>query len=307
VTLDSAAVKAEAARLGFIACGVAALEPLPHATELDRWLRSGWGGNMRYIHRQAKKRKNPQLADPSATRAVVVLDNYYSGNDSPAGGPKIARYARGEDYHRVTLRRLNQLVDFLRLHGATTARPYVDTGPIAERELAQRAGLGWIGKNTMLIRPGTGSWFFIGEVLTDLPLEVDRPMEVDHCGSCTRCLDACPTNAFVQPRVLDATHCISYLTIEHKSDMPEEFGSKLAGWGFGCDICNEVCPWNERFAVPTRIAEFRQRETPHGAPADPFDSMDEAEFQRRFGDTALARAGLIRMRRNWKAAWRSLL
>jgi epoxyqueuosine reductase len=305
VTVEASAVKAEALRLGFLACGITGVEPLPHAAELDRWLRSGWGGNMRYIHRQARKRKNPGLADRSASRAVVVLDNYYSPDGSDSG-PRIARYARGEDYHRVTLRRLAQLADFLRHHGAATARPYVDTGPIAERELAQRAGLGWIGKNTMLIRPGVGSWFFIGEVLTDLLLEVDCPMETDHCGSCTRCLEACPTGAFIEPRVLDATRCISYLTIEHKMDIPPEIKPKLAGWAFGCDICNEVCPWNERFAAPTGITEFQPRAGPDHAGPDLFESLDEAGFERRYGDTPLARPGLLRMRRNWKAAWESL-
>ena len=151
------------------------------------------GGNMRYLHRQARKRKNPQAADPSARRAIVVLDNYYYDVTEDTARPKVARYARGQDYHAVTLRRLHLLADFLRHNGAKTARPYTDSGPLAERELAQRAGLGWIGKNTMLIRPGQGSWVFIGTVLTDLDLEIDKPLETDHCGSCTRCLEACPT------------------------------------------------------------------------------------------------------------------
>lgn len=316
-------IKAEAERLGFLTCGITTLEPLPHVDELTRWLAGGFAGNMRYLHRQAKKRKNPQLADLSATRAIVVLDGYYYGTGrtentecsvgaiqpptrtAPAA-PQIARYAQGEDYHRVTLRRLELLADFLRQNGAETARPYVDTGPIAERELAQRAGLGWIGKNTMLIRPGTGSWFFIGSVLTDLELPTDAPFQTDHCGSCTRCLDACPTGAFVEPRLLDATRCISYQTIEHKGAVPPEIEEKLAGWAFGCDICNEVCPWNERFAAPSSITEFEPRPAFDGAGPGFFETMEPAEFDRRFGDTPLARPGLERMRRNWKAAWESL-
>lgn len=322
MTLSAGDVKTEAARLGFIACGITPLTPLPHGIELDRWLRLGYAGNMRYIHRQARKRKNPRLADTSARTAVVVLDNYYcsegeagqsvNDGDASAGGPRvpgalpqIARYARGEDYHRVTLRRLEQLAQFLERHGARTARPYVDTGPIAERELAQRAGLGWIGKNTMLLRPGVGSWFFIAEVLTDLELETDPPFTTEHCGSCTRCLDACPTGAIVEAHVLDATKCISYVTIEQKGPIPPATASKLAGWAFGCDICNEVCPWNDRFAAQTGVPEFLPRTEFLGAGPEFFERMDEAEFEARFGDTPLARPGLERMRRNWAAAWKA--
>ena len=323
-SLTAAQVKAEAQRLGFIACGITSLDPLPHAAELDRWLKSGYSGNMRYLHRQAKKRKDPQKADLEATRAVMVLENYWSA-DGPDGADdakgvdeqsvssaqsadtvRIARYARGEDYHRVTRARLEVLADFLRQHGAKAARAYVDTGPIAERELAQRAGLGWIGKNTMLLRPGTGSWFFIGSVLTDLPLEIDAPFESDHCGSCTRCLDACPTSAIVEPRLLDATRCISYLTIEHKKEIPEELIPHLSGYAFGCDICNDVCPWNQRFAEETTVAELRPRTVPDTADPQYFERMDQETFDRTFADTPLSRPGLERMRRNWRAAHQSL-
>ena len=320
MTVTAAQVKAEAMRLGFIACGITSLGVLPHGLELDRWLRLGYAGNMRYIHRQARKRKNPQLVEEAARSAVVILDNYYSNEaddahavtkqqserPSTGRGPRLARYARGEDYHRVTLRRLEELAGFLRSHGARTARPFVDAGPVAERELAQRAGLGWIGKNTMLIRPGVGSWFFIAEVLTDLELEADSPFPSDHCGICTRCLEACPTQAFVEPRVLDATRCISYVTIEQKGPIASETVSRLSGWAFGCDICNEVCPWNERFASPTTVPEFQARGATAGAAPDLFEQMNETEFAARFGDTPLARTGLDRMRRNWAAAWDSL-
>ncbi len=298
-------VLTRAAELGFIACGITSLEPIPHAQELEAWLKSGRAGNMRYLHRQAKKRKNPQLADLDANRAVVVLDNYYSSDtNKPADSPRLARYARGTDYHSVTLKRLQILAAFLRQNGAMIARPYVDTGPIAERELAQRAGLGWIGKNTMLLRPGVGSWFFIGTVLTDLELETDPPATEDFCGSCTRCLDACPTQAFPEPRVLDATRCISYLTIEHRGPIPADLEGSQGNWAFGCDICNEVCPWNLRFAEETSVIEFRPRETLDGAGPDYFERLDEATFLTRFGDTPLQRAGLEGMRRNWRSAWR---
>lgn len=305
----SADIKALAAELGFIACGITTLDPLPHAEFLDRWLRDGRGGNMRYLNRQARKRKNPQLADLEARRAIVVLDNYYYADPPQAAAPadaqapKVARYARGRDYHQTTLSRLDRIAARLRDHGAVTARPYTDTGPIAERELAQRAGLGWIGKNTMLLRPGVGSWFFIGCVLTDIELDTDPPFTTDHCGSCTRCLDACPTTAFIEPRLLDARRCIAYLTIEQKGPIPEPFDGQLSGWAFGCDACNEVCPWNERFATPSLIEAFAPRPDLAGAGERFFEDMDQAEFDRRFGDTPLARPGLERMRRNWRAAW----
>ena len=305
MTVTARAVKDEALRLGFAACGISSLDPIPHAESLDHWLEAGYGGTMRYIHRQAKTRKRPAFLAPAAKCIVVVIHTYYS-RGTPSHGPRLARYAQGMDYHTVTLDRLEQLGDFLKASGANLARAYVDTGPLQERELAQRAGLGWIGKNTMLLRPGLGSWFFIGEVVTDLELEIDAPFEVDHCGTCTRCLDACPTAAFVEPRVLDATRCISYLTIEHKGPIPAEMASSLNGWAFGCDICNDVCPWNERFAQGTAEPAFQPRADLDAAGPSFFDTMDAAEFERRFGDTPLSRAGLAGMRRNWKAAWESL-
>jgi epoxyqueuosine reductase len=297
-------VKAKAAALGFIACGITDLQPSAYAKELDDWLRQGYGGTMRYLHRQAAKRRDPRKVDPLACRAVVILDNYYHRGYTPgySGDPKVARYASSKDYHLVTLNRLNSLAEFLKGHGANAARPYVDTGPVPERELAQRAGLGWMGKNTMLLRPGVGSWFFIGTVFTDLPLEIDAPFTSDHCGSCTRCLDACPTSAFVSPHVLDATKCISYLTIEWKKDLPAELAGRFDGWAFGCDICNEVCPWNLRFAEDTQIEEFRPRNDLAGAGPTHFDAMTEAEFGRKFADTPLSRPGLELMRRNWRNA-----
>lgn len=300
------AVKAEASRLGFLACGISGLEPTPHGDVLDRWLAAGHAGTMRYIHRQARKRKQPSQIDNQAITAVVVLDNYYHTNRSEVSQPKIARYAAGQDYHRAVAERLTKLAEFLRQNGAKVARAYVDAGPVPERELAQRAGLGWIGKNTMLIRPETGSFFFIASILTDLPLRRDEPFQSDRCGSCTRCLDACPTAAFVEPRVLDATRCISYVTIEQRGNIAPDIAEQLEGWAFGCDICNEVCPWNQRFATETSHSEFHPRTTFSGAKRDFFDQMTPEEFAQRFSDTPLERTGLERMRRNWKAGWESL-
>ena len=314
VSSDSASTRelqTIAKQLGFTACGVASLEPSRYADALDRWLAAGYAGGMRYLHRQAGKRKAPAEIVPGANAAVVVLENYLpkdqgSGVREPGRAVKIAKYARGTDYHIAFRRRLGLLAEWLRAQGADLAETWVDAGPVPERELAQRAGLGWIGKNTMLIRPEAGSYFFIGTIFTDLALEPARGADYDRCGSCTRCLDACPTTAFVEPRVLDATRCISYLTIESRLPTPEPLAGMLTGWGFGCDICNDVCPWNLRFAAPASAPEYQDREAI--ASEDPafFERMDEAEFARRFADTPLERPGLAGMRRNWAAAFHSL-
>ena len=301
------ALKARAAELGFLACGITDPSPPPHADRLDAWLAKGYAGTMRYLHRQAKRRKDPRLNVPDALAVVVLLENYYSPDTAAdLDPPRIAKYARGQDYHRVTLERLGRLAEWLREHGAAVAHPYVDDGPIPERELAQRAGLGWIGKNTMLIRPGVGSFFFIGTIFTDLPLPSDPAFTTDHCGSCTRCLDACPTDAFIEPRVLDATRCISYLTIEQRGAIPEPLVEHLRGFAFGCDICNDVCPWNHRFAAPTSVPELRPLHSLAGIDERHFETIDEAEFRRRYGGTAFERPGLAGMRRNVRAALASM-
>jgi epoxyqueuosine reductase len=303
----ASALKERARELGFLACGITDPSPPPHAAEFDAWLARGYAGTMRYLHRQARRRKNPKINVPEALSVVVVLDNYYwPESDRETRPPRIAKYARGQDYHRVTRRRLDQLGEFLRTHGAAVAHSYADDGPIPERELAQRAGLGWIGKNTMVIRPGAGSFFFIGTIFTDLALPLDQPVDTDHCGSCTRCLDACPTGALVEPRVLDATRCISYLTIEQRGPIPDEITPRLAGYAFGCDICNDVCPWNHRFAERTEVEEFRPVQRLAGADAEYFDRMDETEFAARFSDTPFERPGLAGMRRNLHAAFASV-
>jgi epoxyqueuosine reductase len=294
--------------LGFLAWGVADLAASRRGEALDAWLARGFGGTMRYLHRQARKRKRPADIVPGARAAVMVLDGYVPPEPAPPAGPavKVAKYARGRDYHLDLMERLDDLAAVLRAHGATVARPFADAGPVPERELAERAGLGWIGKNTMLIRPGTGSFVFIGAVLTDLALPADRPLDTDHCGSCTRCLDACPTGALVAPRELDATRCISYLTIESRAPAPPGLAERFEGWAFGCDICNDVCPWNERFARPTPNPAYHDRGDPDRTDPGCLDRMDEAEFARRFADTPLSRPGLVRMRRNWRVAFASL-
>jgi epoxyqueuosine reductase len=302
MTLASA-VKSRASELGFAACGVTHPGPSAHGDWLERWLAKGYAGTMRYLHRQASRRKDPGLIMPEARSVVVVLDNYYTPDrEIDQRPPRIAKYARGEDYHRVTQRRLSVLAEFLRERGAGLTRTFADAGPVPERELAQRAGLGWIGKNSMLISPTAGSFFFIGSIFTDLALPPDLPFELDRCGSCTRCLDACPTQAFVEPRLLDATRCISYLTIEQRGPIPPDLAERFEGYAFGCDICNDVCPWNQRFARPTDIPEFLPNSLP-GPEPDLFENMDQEEFTQRFGHTALERPGLEGMRRNYRAAF----
>src|SRR5207253_10423170 len=210
------------------------------------WLTPGFAGTLECLPRGREMRRASRLPLPGAVSAVVVALNY--GGREPSG--PVARYARGDDYHDVMLERLRALHRWV---AAEVGRPvlgkaYVDTGPLLERDLARRAGLGWFGKNTNLVNPSLGSFFFLGALLVDVALEPDAPFDADRCGTCTRCLDACPTDAFVAPRVLDATQCISYLTIELKGDIPAELRSKIGDHVYGCDVCQDVCPWNEWIA-----------------------------------------------------------
>jgi epoxyqueuosine reductase len=295
-------VKRRALELGFDAVGIASLEPDRHAAELDRWLAAGYAGTMTYLHRQAEQRKDPTTIMPEARVAVVTLSNYFHGANAAApsrGRPRVAQYAHSADYHRVLGRRLARLAGAIRdIVVGATARCYVDAGPVPERGLAQRAGLGWIGKNTMLIDPDIGSFTFIGVVLTDAALAPDLPFEADRCGSCRACLDACPTDAFVAPHVLDARRCISYLTIEHRGAFGAADERRVGEWLFGCDVCQDVCPWNVTFARPTRDAELAVR--PELAEPDlrVLLDLDADAFERRFGDTAFERPGAPGLRRN---------
>jgi epoxyqueuosine reductase len=251
-------IKAQAYGLGFDLVGITSLGPAQTAPEFENWIARGYAGDMDYLPRGVEKRRDSRSPFAQATHGIVVALNY--GGREPAG--PIARYARGDDYHEVMISRLNELHRWLEseLGRSISGKPYVDTGPILERDLARRAGLGWFGKNTNLINSQIGSFFFIGTLLVDLELEVDAPFESDRCGTCTRCLDSCPTNALVEPRVLDATRCISYLTIENRGPIPEEFRAKIGELIYGCDICQQVCPWNVSFSREIREAALRPRE-----------------------------------------------
>ena len=306
----SAEIKRRAAALGFTGTGIARIDRNPHAAELDRWLANGHAGSMTYLHRQAEKRKDPRKIMPGARAAVVTLTNYFHGTLTPCPplhdverGDKVqarvAQYAWSSDYHDVLGKRLEQLATAIReiVPGATT-RCYVDAGPVPERELAQLAGLGWIGKNMMLIHPDIGSFTFIGVILTDADLAADLPFEADRCGTCQRCLDACPTDAFVGPRDLDARACISYLTIEHRGDFTEQQKEQTGEWMFGCDICQDVCPWNVSFARETDDSDLKPR--PEVMAPDPaaLVAITESEFAHRYDETPFSRPGQRGMRRN---------
>lgn len=296
----SAAVKGRATALGFAAAGITTLGENAHAAELDRWLAAGHAGTMTYLQRQARKRKEPALIMPQARVAVVTLTNYSHGPPDPAPGQgRVAQYAWSADYHDVLGARLEKLAAAIReVVPEATTRCYVDAGPVPERELAQRAGLGWIGKNMMLIHPEIGSFTFIGVVLTDADLAPDLPFDVDRCGTCRRCLDACPTNAFPEPHVLDATRCISYLTIEHRGPFNDEQRRDVGDWVFGCDVCQDVCPWNISFAREAADGELAPRADVRAPDLDALLAMDEDAFARQYGDTPFARPGLRGMRRN---------
>lgn len=297
-------VKAHAYALGFDLVGIARLGPAETAGAFSEWVAAGYAGDMEYLARGTDKRADTRLPFAGAVSAIVVGLNY--GGTAPPG--PVARYARGDDYHDVMTDRLNELRERLALECGAPVRgkAYVDTGPILERDLARRAGLGWFGKNTNLVNPTLGSFFFIGSLVVDVELEPDSPFEADRCGSCTRCLDACPTDAFVAPRVLDATRCISYLTIEAKGEMPEELRRAVGERLYGCDVCQEVCPWNVRFSRDAAEPAFAPRTALGGAAglkdartlATEIMATSQDEFSAAFRKSPMKRAKLRGLQRN---------
>jgi len=308
VSLSSYDVKQKALELGFHKVGIAAVDANIVSKSVERlqaWLGHGYQANMEWMANP--KRQDIRQVMPSVQSIISVALNYYTAPKRPEGSQygKISRYGWGRDYHRVMDKKLKRLGDWLRSHTATPvgveARYYADTGPVQDKVWAQAAGIGWIAKNGNVITPEYGSWVFLGEVLTNLVLTPDGP-HTSHCGTCTRCIDACPTEAIAQPFVVDASRCIAYHTIENRaSSLPEEIAGDLEGWVAGCDICQDVCPWNQRFASITDITEFNPYPENVAPKLSELAKISDAEWNRRFRASALRRIKPEMLRRNARA------
>ena len=305
--LTSDAIKARARELGFDLCGIAPAQAFPELAFLRQWLDRGFAGTMGYLPRSAERRSDVRRVMPSTQSVIVTGTIYNSGHPysterkDPSRG-EIARYAWSDDYHTVLGKRLADLVSWMQSEAPEPfeARAYVDTGPVQERVYAQYAGLGWIGKNTCVINERSGSWLLLGAILCSLRLEPDAPA-VDQCGTCTLCLDACPTGAIVEPHVLDATRCLSYLTIEYRGSIPLDHREKIGNHLFGCDICQEVCPWNHSPAQTGDPAWSSRQDLNLTSLIDLWRRTDQ-ELQEFIGGSAMTRAGVRGLRRNLAAA-----
>ncbi|MDH3717458.1 MAG: tRNA epoxyqueuosine(34) reductase QueG, partial [Planctomycetota bacterium] len=295
----TARLKQEAHRLGFELCGICRPVTPGGYSRFRQWLETGYAGQMHYLSRRRQAYEHPRHVLDGVRSILMLGMNYRTAEPAPtrSGAGRISRYAWGSDYHDLIRERLNLLADQLTSWSTgAVARGVVDTAPLLEREFAELAGLGWIGKNTLLLNRQLGSWFFLAALLTDVELAYDEDRETDHCGTCTACLDACPTDAFVQPYVLDARRCISYLTIELKEAIPADLRIGLGDWLFGCDVCQDVCPWNSRAPVATEQSFLP------GDEADPVElarlfTLDDDQFRARFHDTPLwrpRRRGILR-------------
>ncbi|WP_439101585.1 tRNA epoxyqueuosine(34) reductase QueG [Congregibacter sp.] len=299
-----AQIRAWAKELGFAQLGVSDIDLAEHETYLQRWLAAGYQGQMQWMGDHGSKRSRPEELVPGTCRVLTLRMDYLSDGAEPMAVLEdphkayIARYTLGRDYHKLVRKRLAQLAKRIEEHlGHGRYRAFVDSAPVLERALAENAGLGWIAKNTMLINQDAGSWFFLGEIYTDLPLPVDPPQDSKHCGSCQACLDICPTNAFVGPFELDARRCISYLTIEHKGSIDPELRPLMGNRIFGCDDCQLVCPWN-KFAQPTKEQDFRPRHGLDDSDLLTLFNWDEETWAARTEGSALRRIGYERWLRN---------
>ena len=303
------ALKAEAARLGFDACGISKAERLePEAERLEQWLREGRHGGsegaMPWMENHFEKRVDPRLLVDGAQSVVSVLHNYYQpveADKRPEVG-RISRYAWGDDYHEVMKEKLYALYNWLHEEvGGISGRAFVDSAPVLDKAWAARSGLGWIGKSTMLLNRDLGSYFFVGELIIDVALPADGPVP-DYCGSCTRCLDACPTGALDAPYQIDATRCISYLTIEHRgAELPEGIDTEIGNWIFGCDVCQDVCPWN-KFKRPTAEPRYLPRPGVTHTELREWVELDLEDFRARFRKSPVKRTKFEGFQRNVRAA-----
>jgi epoxyqueuosine reductase len=291
-------IKSKAKELGFDYVGISKAEFLEEeAPRLENWLNQNMHGQMSYMANYFDKRLDPRLLVPGAKSVISLLLNYYPSEKQNTEAPQISKYAYGKDYHLVIREKLNALLEFIRdTIGEVEGRVFVDSAPVMDKAWAKKSGLGWIGKNANLINKGSGSFFFIAELITDLELEADGPVK-DYCGTCTKCLDACPTGAIVAPYVVDGSKCISYFTIELKENIPAEVKGKFNNWMFGCDICQDVCPWNSfskphsepAFTANEDLLEFNRRE---------WEEITEETFKRVFKDSAVKRTKFSGLKRN---------
>ncbi len=293
-------IKEEAYRLGFEFVGVAKATRLDEEAErLEAWLNKGYQGKMQYMENHFEKRLDPRLLVPDSKSVVTLMYNYHTeAEQQDESAPKIAKYAHGKDYHFIIKDKLRALLHFIETEiGEVSGRCFVDSAPVLERQWAAKSGLGWTGKNTLLIHPKAGSYFFLAELIIDLELEADAPIK-DYCGTCTRCIDACPTEA-ISPEgyLLDASKCISYLTIELKEAIPEEFQGKMDNWMFGCDVCQEVCPWN-RFSKPHQEPAFEPHPDLLSMTKNDWQELTKEVFQEVFRKSAVKRTKLEGLKRN---------
>ncbi len=282
-----------------MSCGISRAEFLEEqAPLLEEWLNRNYQGEMRWMENHFDKRLDPRKLVEGARSVVSVLLNYHPEKiQRDPEAPKIAKYAYGEDYHFVIKRKLKELLNRIKEEiGEVNGRAFVDSAPVMDREWARRAGLGWIGKHTLLLTKGAGSFYFIAELILDLELEPDNPV-ADHCGNCTKCIEACPTDAIVQPYLLDSNKCISYLTIELKDQIPARYSDQMENWAFGCDICQDVCPWN-RFSKPTEETVFEPHPDMLGMKASEWQEITEEVFQKIFKKSAVKRAGYKGLKQN---------
>ena len=298
--ISSKSIKKKAEELGFQKVGIARAEKTPQEkSDLDSWLMQGNHASMAWMMNRKDERGNIHKYFPEARSVIAVGMNYYTGNDQEdlRSDYKFSNYAWGDDYHTVLKKQLYQLLNWIKENNSKVKGVVcVDTSPVMDKVWAQRGGLGWIGKHTNLISRDLGSWLFLGELILDLELDYDAPFEEDLCGTCLACIESCPTQALDEYKI-DAGKCISYLTIEHRGELPES-QSDLHGWIYGCDVCQEVCPWNEKFAIETKKDEFQPRKEIVEFISEDWDSLDEDSFKRIFKDSAVKRTKYVGLKRN---------